>query len=131
MRRPLTQRVGRGALWLLAGLALGFGLALLIGWVLFPVEYYDTAPASLRADYKDDYLRIVALAYQVEGDLARARRRLAALNSETPTQPLIDLTERWIAEERAEWLILPLIHLARDMGATTPAMRPYLQRRTP
>jgi hypothetical protein len=116
---------------LLAGLAIGIGLALLVGWVLLPVGPYDTTPDVLRTDYKDEYVRLVSLTYQVEGDLEAARARLAALDALSPTRPLVEQTERWIAQEKVEWMVVPLIRLARDLDAETPAMSQYLQGSVP
>lgn len=59
--------------------ACGLILGLVYGWVIRPVEYYDTSPDSLRADYRTDYVLMVAEAYQGEGDIDRAIQRLAAL----------------------------------------------------
>jgi hypothetical protein len=114
-------------LWLWVGLALGVGLGFLIGWGISPMPDYDSGPAALRADYRDEYIRLVALAYQVEGDLAQARQRLAALGTEDSLAPLVELTERMIQEGRSERLIAPPAKLAHDLGADTPAMAPYLR----
>lgn len=115
----------RLALFLL-GVALGVGLALLIGWEWFPRVEYDAGPAALREDYQTEYIRLVALAYEVDHDSAAAIERLAELNPRAPTAPLVALTEAWIAEEKAPSRITPLVALARDLGAETPAMTPYL-----
>ncbi len=117
--------------WLVGGLVVGVVLALLIGWVLFPVEYYDTPPSKLRADYRKEYVHLVALSYQVEGDLKRVRWRMEALSPNDPMAPLIALTERWIEEERDAELILPMVYLARDLGVSTPAMAAYLKGDSP
>jgi hypothetical protein len=69
---------------LVAGLAIGLILGLLYGWVLQPVKFVDTTPDSLRADFKTDYVLMVAEAYQGESDLSLAERRLAVLGPETP-----------------------------------------------
>jgi hypothetical protein len=115
--------------WLLplAVFAVGVGLGLLVGWVLWPVQYYDTAPADLQADYRDEYVRLVALTYDVTGDLTAARRRLARLDADEPSAPLVDLTERLIDRGAAPEIIRPLAVLARDLGAETPPMAPYLE----
>ncbi len=110
----------------LLGMALGVGLALLIGWEWFPRIEYDAGPAALREDYQEEYIRLVALAYEVEHDSAAAIERLAELNPREPVAPLVSLTEAWIAEDKAPSLIAPLVALARDLGAETPAMTPYL-----
>jgi hypothetical protein len=109
------------------GIVLGVALALLIGWVLFPIVRYDESPASLRKDYRDEYIRLTALTYRTDGDLASAEKRLSALDSAAPVQPLVELTTRWINEERSQVLITPLVLLARDLNALTPAMAPYME----
>jgi hypothetical protein len=68
------------ALALLAGIALG----LAYGWLIDPVDYYDLTPDTLRADYKADYVLMVAEAYRSEQDPALAARRLAVFGSQSP-----------------------------------------------
>ncbi|MGD1994181.1 MAG: hypothetical protein PVI59_13390 [Anaerolineae bacterium] len=116
----------RISLLALIGLATGIALGLFIGWVVWKVEYTNTAPSQLRQDYRDDYIVMVASAYQVEGNLGAARDRLADLNPEAPIQPVVDLTERLIAVNGRLSDIRALVHLAQDLGVATPAMSPYL-----
>ncbi len=59
----------------------GFGLGLLYGWVISPIEYLDTSPDTLRADYRADYVLMVAEIYQAEQDTEQAIRRLGLLGS--------------------------------------------------
>ena len=73
---------------LLLGLMLGLGLGLLYGWVISPVQYTDTEPHSLRADYRAGYLRLVAAAYGQDHDLDRVRLRLAKLKDLDPAQTI-------------------------------------------
>jgi hypothetical protein len=70
--------IGRLFVFLLPGIALG----LLYGWLIQPVHYVDTAPASLRADYQTDYVLMVAQAYSAGQDLQTAQVRLASLGPE-------------------------------------------------
>ncbi|MCS7283342.1 MAG: hypothetical protein NZ769_08365 [Anaerolineae bacterium] len=111
----------------LLGLALGLGLGLLVGWVLWPVQYTNTAPAQLRQDYRTDYILMVAAAYRVEGDPEAARGRLAQLDPEDPSRPLVELTEALIAQGGRPQDIRMLVRLAEALGAVTPPMTPYLQ----
>src|SRR3989304_3891981 len=60
---------------LVIGLVLGVATGLIYGWIISPVEYINTAPDSLRADYRTDYVLMVAQAYAVEDDLERGRPR--------------------------------------------------------
>ena len=74
--------------WLppLIAVIVGIGLGVLYGWVVDPVEFVDTTPDTLRADFRADYVLMVAEAYQAENDLDAAGLRLAAWNSEPPAQ---------------------------------------------
>lgn len=113
--------------WLAAAFAVGIGLGLLLGWVVWPVQYYNTAPAELRADYKREYVYLTALTYEVEGDLAAAETRLNRLGAEEAAAPVVELTEQLIARQASTATIAPLVRLARDLDADTPVMAPYLQ----
>ena len=70
----------RGSWYLLTGLILGLGFGLLYAWIIAPVRYVNTEPASLRADFKEQYRALIAAAYLSNGDLQRARARLALLD---------------------------------------------------
>ena len=69
---------------LLAGL-IGIAGGIVYGWVLNPVKFTETTPASLRADYRTDYVLMVAESFHASQDEALARRRLAILGAEPPT----------------------------------------------
>ena len=65
-------------------LLIGLGVGLFYGWVVNPIEYVDTAPASLRNDYRADYVLMVAETYQAENNITLARQRLAFLGEASP-----------------------------------------------
>ena len=81
-------------LYLLTGLLVGLGLGLLYAWVISPVKYVDTSPASLRADFKDGYRAVIASAYLAIGNIERAQSRLALLGDPDPVQALIDQAQQ-------------------------------------
>ena len=107
------------------GLAAGLALGLVIGW-LWPVRYTNTAPAALRQDYRDDYIVMVASAYEIEGKPERACERLALLDAEEPAAPVIELAERLVEAGGSVDDIARLARLAWALKATTPALVPYL-----
>ena len=72
-------------LFILIALAVGAGLGLAYGRFVDPVEYFDLTPDTLRADYKADYVLMVAEAYRAEQDPGLAARRLAILDSKSPS----------------------------------------------
>jgi len=63
---------------------LGIALGLIYGWVIDPVDYVDTPPNTLRADYKADYVLMVAEIYGVDRDAEMAVRRLTYLGDPSP-----------------------------------------------
>ncbi len=91
--------------WIIPLLAiiLGIALGLVYGWVISPVQYVDTTPDSLRADYRADYVLMVAETYQSEQDADKAVRRLAVLGSQPPgriaAQGLEDARQVGFSEE--------------------------------
>lgn len=120
----------------LSGLVLGVSLGLLIAWVLAPVEYVDTTPASLRADFKDEYRLQIALAYTVNPDLLRARARLATLGETDPVKSLGAQSQRLMSSQAPMELVQLLADLstalqtpptpgnalAAESGSPTPAL---------
>ncbi|MEP6895578.1 MAG: hypothetical protein ABI986_08220 [Chloroflexota bacterium] len=73
--------------WLFIFIALiaGIGLGLTYGWVINPVAFFDLTPDTLRADYKTDYVLMVAEMYHTEQDPGLAARRLAIFGSQSPS----------------------------------------------
>jgi hypothetical protein len=74
--------------WILFFISVAIGIAagLYYGWVINPVRYEDTTPDTLRADYKADFVLMTAEAYQKDGDLGAAARRLALLGDTRPQE---------------------------------------------
>ena len=84
-RRIRTPLFRNGICFLLGML---FGLVIL-GWIVWPVQYVDTTPQTLRSDVQLDYLRMTVDSYAVNGDATLARSRFDALG---PNQwDLLDL----------------------------------------
>ncbi|GBD08742.1 hypothetical protein HRbin22_00983 [Candidatus Thermoflexus japonica] len=74
------------------GLLIGAGIGFLLGRYVWPVRYIDVAPAELHPDWQSEYVRMVAMAYARDRDLALARARLALLGD--PIMVLQQLPER-------------------------------------
>lgn len=82
---------------ILGGLAIGLALGLLIAWVIAPVEYTDTSPASMREEFKDQYRLAIASAYNATGNLERAGARLALVGDQDVLVALLSQAERMTA----------------------------------
>jgi hypothetical protein len=76
------QRWLRFFLVILIGGAIGAAY----GWLISPVKFLDTTPATLRIDYKTDYVLMTAEAYTGHGDLSYAVQRLALLGGASPAE---------------------------------------------
>ncbi len=72
--------------WLVAlGIGIvGIALGLIYGWIVNPVKFVDTPPSALRADYRADYVLMVAESYHATRDAQVAQRQLAILGSDAP-----------------------------------------------
>ena len=78
----------RGPWYLVTGLIIGLAIGLLTAWLLFPVEFINTTPATLRADFKNEYRYLIANAYAATSNLGRAQARLNLLNDINSTEAL-------------------------------------------
>ena len=110
------------------GVAVGVALGFAIGWWFWPVEYTNTAPNVLRRDYCDDYILMVAAAYEIDNrDVEQAQRRLELLDPIDPAAPVIELAERLIAANGSIEDITHLAHLAQALGPLPLSLTLYLE----
>jgi hypothetical protein len=70
----------------LISILLGLAAGLVYGWVISPVEFTNTSPDSLRADYRMDFVLMTAESYHADQNLDAAARRLGMLGSDPPAQ---------------------------------------------
>ena len=110
----------RGPWYLLTGLILGILLGLAYAWLMQPVEYVDTSPASLRSDFKDQYRALIASAYLANGDLLRARARLELLEDEDVYRLLSEQAQRMLAQDSLSSEARALGLLAVALGQQAP-----------
>ncbi|MFO7320601.1 MAG: hypothetical protein DIU68_002635 [Chloroflexota bacterium] len=121
----------RFLLSLFAGLIVGIGLGLYLGWVQFPVEYIDSPASSLSPRYKDEYTVMVAAGYMADRDLTGVMQRLRVLGVENIPAFVQEVTERYITTSRDVDDVRPLVGLSEALGRLTPIMEPYRQVRLP
>jgi hypothetical protein len=91
----------RGPWYLLTGLVIGLALGLVYAWVIRPVQFTNTFPSTLRADYKDRYRALIAAAYMADGNLVTARARLVLLQDQDPYRTLAEQAQRTLAEGKS------------------------------
>lgn len=114
------MRENRGPWYLLTGLALGLIIGLAYAWLVRPVQYTNTAPASLRSDFKDQYRVLIASAYASNGDLVRARARLELLQDEDAAKILAEQAQRKLAQDGSTSEARALGLLAVALGEAPP-----------
>jgi hypothetical protein len=78
----------------LTSVALGIAIGLVIAWGVWPVQYANADPVDLRQSCKDDYIRMISVAYQMDGDIIAAKQRLSQLGLSDPVQAINDLISR-------------------------------------
>jgi hypothetical protein len=120
------RRIRGIALLSLIGLGLGIGLGLLVGWRLWPVEYYDTEITDLKEVHQADYVLMVSDAYALTGDLAAARERLSRLGVADVAAVVVFYAESALTAGASEAEVGRLAQLAAALGATSPTLAPYL-----
>jgi hypothetical protein len=113
------------------GIVLGLAAGLFYAWKIEPVAYTNTNPASLRADFRMDYLSLIASAYASSGDLDRARARLA-LFGEADTAPTLGaLAQQRLAAGYPEADARALAALAAALGEKPGVLPQASQTRSP
>jgi hypothetical protein len=117
--------MGRFLLSLFAGLVVGAGVGLYLGWEQFPVEYIDSPASSLSQRYKDEYTVMIADGYRADRDLDGAIQRLRVLGVENVPAFVQEVAERYITNSRDVVDIRALVTLAEGVGRLTPIMQPY------
>lgn len=107
---------------ILGGLAIGLAMGLLIAWVISPVEYTDTSPASMREEFKDQYRSAIASAFNSTGNLERARARLSLVGDASPEQALISQAERMLISGSAPDSAFEIAMLINALNLAAPAI---------
>lgn len=102
----------------MSSVVLGIALGLVITWVLLPVQFTNADTADLRPSYKDDYVRMISAAYQVDGDLGAAKDRLSQLEIGNPVRTINDLITREQTVSTNGDSVDALTNLAQALSAT-------------
>ena len=115
------MRKGR---WLGFGLAVTVGvvLGLVYGWLINPTTYVDTEPASLRADFRADWVLMTATIYGQDGDLAAAQARLQELGGDSPLRRVQEaiLASQELGYARQDVDLLAALAQALDSARRAP-----------
>jgi hypothetical protein len=116
----------KGSWYLLTGLLIGLGLGLIYAWLVEPVEYIDTAPHSLSPAIKERYRSLISLAYAADGDIGRARQRMALLQDSNPQNELASQAQQEVAQNGSPQESQALALLAEDISQASASDQPTL-----
>jgi hypothetical protein len=125
----------RGHWYLLTGLLIGLVLGVIYAWMFSPLEYVDTTPDSLRADFKDEYRFLIAFSHRAHGNLERTRARLSLLGDPDPAAALGEQAQRMLSGDAqmstvriladlAEVLQNPALQSAEPLSTTVVMLQP-------
>lgn len=106
---------------IIVGLILGIVAGMLYGWVIRPVEYIDTTPSSLRADYRTEYVLMVAEAFSSDSDLDQALIRLASLGIQPPLDVVLQSIDYGIEHSFERSDLETLNQLANQLRTLLPS----------
>lgn len=111
-------------------LAIGMVAALFYTWVINPVKYVNTAPNTLRQDYKTDYVLMVAEIYHADGNLQDAMQQLALLGDRPPVQIVDDAISYARGDSNGHKTLYPLEDLAlmQALSDALKTMQPTLEK---
>jgi hypothetical protein len=110
----------RGQWYLLTGLVLGLLVGLIYAWLISPVKYTNSSPASLKTGFKEQYRALIAAAYVADKNLARAQARLELLGETDIPRLLAEQAQRTLAEggSQNDARALGLLAVALGQGPT-------------
>ncbi len=113
-----TRRIV-GNIMLALGLLLGLGGGLFYGYAVNPVVYGDTTPLDLAGPYKEQYVLMIAAAYNQDGDIARANRRMQVLGLNNPAERVAAFAQQSASRGTGEGTLTLLNNLAAGLSAET------------
>ena len=102
-------------LLLLAGTVAGVMLGAWYGWSVSPVTYTETSPDQLGAEYRADYVLMVAETYASDHDLGQAAIRLSRLGQADLAGLVSQVADAYTAAGYPEPDCSRLSELARDL----------------
>ena len=105
----------------IAAMLVGLTAGLVYGWVIRPASVNNTTLASMREDYKTDYVLMVAETYNASGDLSQASQDLDQI---LPGKPLIAVQSAIITAQQLGYATADLRLMAQletGLKASIPA----------
>lgn len=102
---------------------IGAALGLFYTWTINPVKLVDALPDSLRADYKEEYVLMIAQAYTIDSDIELAKARLAVFKLDNPSRFIADLADKKLKQGVSPddiQVLLSLVQALSNSAQATP-----------
>ncbi len=115
----ISSRLSRFILAILAGLV----VAIIYGWYIHPSQPSDTNLATLRNDYKTDYVLMVSEIYSVDKNLSSAIASLQRLGNKEPIRYVQEAIITAQDLEYAQFDMENLAQLAIDLMQKTTGIQ--------
>jgi len=122
----MGQKIRPVLIFIVLGIAAGFGLGAIFGYFVMPVNYIGTDISNLRSVQKDDWVLMVSAAYALDNNLGDARQRITRIDQD-PTVALsyvADVAQRTIDQKDVR-NARNVSALAVALGVGTATMRNY------
>jgi hypothetical protein len=81
IREQINKPLVAGIVGFIIGLIIGLPI---LGWGIWPVQYFDASAANLRSDLQEEWLRMAIVNYRVNPDATMAQRRWNELGEAGP-----------------------------------------------
>ena len=101
---------------LLVGLLVGIGSGLYYAWIVEPVSFTQVSPGRLEESLRRDYLYLISQGFANDGNVARARQRLASLGSEDMAEMVADELALYVRTGRSAADVANMAQLAAALG---------------
>jgi hypothetical protein len=103
-------------LLLAIGTVIGVIVGAWYGWYVSPSTYTGTSPDQLRAQYRADFVLMVAEIYSADHDLGAAAVRLSRLGRDDLAEMVREIANAYAAAGYPEEDLAKLSELARDLA---------------
>ena len=105
MNSRFSEEKRKPPYYLITGFLLGLIIGFVLTMVVFPVQYTNAPPETLNQTDKDRYRLMIALAYQANQDIGRAKARLGLLRDDEIAGQLIQQSRRSQTRSDAQILL--------------------------
>ena len=128
----MGQKISPVLVFIVLGIAAGFGLGAIFGYFVMPVNYIGTDISNLRSVQKDDWVLMVSAAYALDNNLGDARQRIARIDQDPAValSYVADVAQRTIDQKDLR-NARNVSALAVALGVGTATIRNYAADVTP